>query len=91
MISPPAFGTRHDHDITGTKEDGGRFCIAGWPAEQEDRGTSDTAGIGGQREKENRAGVLTIRRPEGWQCRSLTGQHGPLVYPDCEAQYFTLR
>ena len=48
MIGSPAFRARHDHDITGTKEDGDRFYVAGWPTEQEDRGTSDTVVISDQ-------------------------------------------
>ena len=44
MIGSPAFRTRHDHDVAGTKEDGDGFRIASCPAEQEDCGTPNTAG-----------------------------------------------
>jgi len=78
MIGSPAFRARHDHDITRTKEDGDRFDFAGWPTKQEDRGTSDTVMISGQCERGNdRAGFLTTRKLEGWQCRSPTGRRGP--------------
>lgn len=45
VICSPAFGTRHDDHIAGTKEDGGRFGIAARPTKQEDRGTSNAVGI----------------------------------------------
>jgi len=51
MVCSPAFRAGHDHDITGTKEDGDGFYVTGWPTEQEDRGTSDTVVISGRCEK----------------------------------------
>ena len=47
VISSPAFWTGHDHNITGTKEDGDGFHIASCSTEQEDRGTSNTVAISG--------------------------------------------
>jgi len=77
MIGSPAVRAGHNHDVAGTKDDGDRFDIAGWPTEQEDRGASDTV-ISGQCERGNgRAGIITILKPEGWQCKSLTGRRGP--------------
>ena len=48
MIGSPAFRAGHDHDVTGPKENGDRFYIAGRPTEQEDCGTPDAVVIGGQ-------------------------------------------
>ena len=64
VIRPPAFGTRHDHNIPGTEKDGDRFGITGCPSEQEDSGTSNTAGISDERDIE-RVILLTILKPEG--------------------------
>ena len=47
MICSPAFRTRHDYDITGTKKNRDRLYIASCTAEQKDCSAPNTVAIDG--------------------------------------------
>ena len=58
MVGSPAFRTRHDHNIAGTKEDGDRFHIASYPAKQEYRGAPNTVAVSGWHDEGGGGGSL---------------------------------